>query len=103
MTHLHSVALQAVWESDQPWAPTPAPLRAGVGPGRAARALVRGVPHLAQVEWRGEMVEVSWKPRAFLLKNFLTEDEVTHLVSKVPPGRAGPRPRSARRAREAPP
>jgi len=37
------------------------------------------------VEWRGEMVEVSWKPRAFLLKNFLTEDEVTHLVSKVDP------------------
>lgn len=37
----------------------------------------------AQVEWRGEMVEVSWKPRAFLLKNFLTDEETAHLIGKV--------------------
>jgi len=42
------------------------------------------------------MVEVSWKPRAFLLKNFLTEEEVTHLVSKVPPRCAGLPPCGAR-------
>ena len=29
------------------------------------------------------MVEVSWKPRAFLLKSFLTDEEATHLVNKV--------------------
>ena len=29
------------------------------------------------------MVEVSWKPRAFLLENFLTDEETAHLIGKV--------------------
>ena len=29
------------------------------------------------------MVEVSWKPRAFLLKNFLSDEETAHLIGKV--------------------
>ena len=33
--------------------------------------------------WRGEVVQVSWKPRAFLLKSFMSEEECDHLVNKV--------------------
>ncbi len=36
-----------------------------------------------QEEWRGEVIEVSWSPRAFLLKGFLKEAECEHLISKV--------------------
>ena len=38
---------------------------------------------LAQEEWRGEVVEVSWSPRAFLLKSFLSEKECQHFINKV--------------------
>lgn len=30
-------------------------------------------------EWRGEVVHLSWKPRAFLYKNFLSDAECRHL------------------------
>jgi prolyl 4-hydroxylase len=30
-------------------------------------------------------VEVSWSPRAFLLKGFLSEEECDHLISKAKP------------------
>ena len=36
-----------------------------------------------QEEWRGEVVEVSWVPRAFLLKNFLSDKECQHFINKV--------------------
>lgn len=36
-----------------------------------------------QEEWRGEVEEVSWSPRAFLLKGFLSDDECSHLINKV--------------------
>ncbi|EIE19822.1 hypothetical protein COCSUDRAFT_25518 [Coccomyxa subellipsoidea C-169] len=36
-------------------------------------------------EWRGEVIEVSWSPRAFLLKGFLKEAECEHLISKAKP------------------
>ncbi|KAI8463183.1 MAG: hypothetical protein J3K34DRAFT_381121 [Monoraphidium minutum] len=32
-------------------------------------------------EWRGKVVRLSWRPRAFLWKNFLTEAECDHLVT----------------------
>ena len=36
-----------------------------------------------QEEWRGEVIEVSWSPRAFLFKGFLSEEEADHLIGKV--------------------
>lgn len=36
-----------------------------------------------QEEWRGEVVEVSWVPRAFLLKDFLSDKECQHFINKV--------------------
>lgn len=37
----------------------------------------------AQEEWRGEVIEVSWSPRAFLFKGFLSELETSHLIEKA--------------------
>lgn len=34
-------------------------------------------------EWRGEVIRLSWSPRAFLLKGFLTDDECKHLIKEV--------------------
>lgn len=36
-----------------------------------------------QEEWRGEVVHLSWSPRAFLLKGFLTDKECDHLIKLV--------------------
>jgi len=36
-------------------------------------------------EWRGEVIHLSWSPRAFLLKNFLSDEECEHLISKAKP------------------
>ena len=44
--------------------------------------LLTGSSHV-QEEWRGEVVEVSWSPRAFLLKNFLSDKECQHFINKV--------------------
>ncbi len=41
------------------------------------------MPSSSQEEWRGEIVHISWSPRAFLLKNFLTDEECDHLISKA--------------------
>eukprot|EP00884_Botryococcus_braunii_P010480 jgi/Botrbrau1/19433/Bobra.0338s0056.1 len=35
--------------------------------------------------WRGEVIEVSKKPRAFVFKNFLSSDECDYLVGKARP------------------
>ena len=46
--------------------------------------------HHAQEEWRGEVVHLSWSPRAFLLKGFLSDEECDHLIKLVGGGsRAG--------------
>jgi hypothetical protein len=37
----------------------------------------------AQEEWRGEMVHLSWKPRAFLYKKFLSDEECEHIKDLV--------------------
>lgn len=34
-----------------------------------------------QSDWSGERIQLSWSPRAYLLKNFLTEAECDHLIS----------------------
>lgn len=36
-----------------------------------------------QEEWRGEVIHLSWSPRAFLLKNFLSDEECDHLINTV--------------------
>lgn len=38
-----------------------------------------------QEDWRGEIHQLSWKPRAFLLKGFLTEDECDHIIALAKP------------------
>eukprot|EP01025_Chloroclados_australasicus_P050639 TRINITY_DN5845_c0_g1_i1.p1 TRINITY_DN5845_c0_g1~~TRINITY_DN5845_c0_g1_i1.p1 ORF type:complete len:309 (-),score=38.08 TRINITY_DN5845_c0_g1_i1:202-1128(-) len=41
-----------------------------------------GLPHT----WRGEIIQLSWRPRAYLLKNFLSEEECDHIIQKAKPG-----------------
>ena len=36
--------------------------------------------------WEGEVVEVSWKPRVFLFKGFLSEEECDHMIDIVSVG-----------------
>lgn len=36
-----------------------------------------------QEEWRGEVIHLSWSPRAFLLRGFLSDEECDHLVAQV--------------------
>jgi hypothetical protein len=40
-----------------------------------------------QEEWRGEIEQLSWKPRAFLAKGFLSDEECEHIKNMV---RVGP-------------
>jgi hypothetical protein len=61
-------------------APAPArpPWRPDKGrPPRAAAARPR------QDEWHGFVKRLSWKPRAFLFKKFLSEEECDHLIQLV--------------------
>ena len=43
--------------------------------------------HTPQEEWRGEIEQLSWKPRAFLAKGFLSDEEADHIINtvRVPP------------------
>ena len=34
-------------------------------------------------EWRGEVVQLSWSPRAFLYKKLLSDEECDHLTNGV--------------------
>lgn len=36
-----------------------------------------------QEEWRGEVEQISWSPRAYIFKGFLTDAECDHLISHV--------------------
>jgi hypothetical protein len=36
-----------------------------------------------QEEWRGEIEQLSWKPRAFLAKGFLSDEECEHIKDIV--------------------
>lgn len=38
-----------------------------------------------QEEWRGEVIQLSWSPRAFLLKGFLSKAECEHLIALASP------------------
>lgn len=45
-----------------------------------------GFGELGQEEWRGEVIELSWTPRAFLYKGFLSDAECQHFIDKAKPG-----------------
>lgn len=36
-----------------------------------------------QDKWRGEVVELSWEPRAFLFKKFMTDEECDSVIKMV--------------------
>lgn len=38
---------------------------------------------ILQDKWTGEVVELSWQPRAFLFKKFMTDEECDHIIAKV--------------------
>lgn len=38
-----------------------------------------------QEEWRGEIVQLSWQPRAYQLKGFLRDEECDHLIKLAQP------------------
>lgn len=38
---------------------------------------------ISKEEWRGESIQLSWSPRVFVLKGFLTEEECEHLKKLV--------------------
>ncbi|KAK9805139.1 hypothetical protein WJX72_001482 [[Myrmecia] bisecta] len=44
-----------------------------------------GYGEMGREEWRGEVIEVSWRPRAFLFKNFLSDEECDHLINLARP------------------
>jgi hypothetical protein len=46
-----------------------------------------------QEEWRGEIIHLTWLPRSFLLKAFLSDEECDHLIKLV---RIVPNPEEAR-------
>lgn len=37
----------------------------------------------AQEQWRGEVARLSWQPRAYVLKGFLSDAEADHIISLV--------------------
>ncbi|PNH09081.1 Prolyl 4-hydroxylase subunit alpha-1 [Tetrabaena socialis] len=56
----------------------------------ASNPLAAGTGHTVgfgelKEEWRGEVIHLSWSPRAFLLKGFLSDEECDHIVSKAEP------------------
>lgn len=51
-----------------------------------------------QEEWRGEIIPLSWSPRAFLLRGFLSDEEADHLI-KLVSARSPPSPTATQPAR----
>ena len=51
----------------------------------AVGACARAAAWLAplQEEWRGEVEQVSWSPRAYIFKKFLSDAECDHLINNV--------------------
>lgn len=42
-------------------------------------------PPVLQEDWRGEILQLSWAPRSFLLKGFLSDEECAHLIKLAKP------------------
>lgn len=56
--------------------------RAGPVPGLQQQGFCCSV----QDHWVGEVIELSWEPRAFLFKKFMTDEECDHVIAKVTAG-----------------
>lgn len=54
----------------------------------AVKAHVHGRGLGAQIEWSGEVQHISWQPRVFLYKKFLSDQECDHLMTKGASGLA---------------
>jgi prolyl 4-hydroxylase len=46
------------------------------------------LPSILQDDWQGEILQLSWTPRAFLLKGFLSDAECEHLIKLAKPSLA---------------
>eukprot|EP00798_Chlamydomonas_sp_ICE-L_P028071 gene28069-31175_t len=49
-------------------------------------SIIKGSGHTVgygelEEEWRGEIIHLSWSPRAFLVKNFMSPEECEHLIA----------------------
>lgn len=44
-----------------------------------------GFGELEEEEWRGEVIHLSWRPRAFLYRGFLSGEECDHLIDVAKP------------------
>jgi len=54
------------------------------------RGVINGTGHTigfgeVDEEWRGEIIHLSWSPRSFLLKAFLSDEECDHLIKLASP------------------
>lgn len=56
-----------------------------LSPSCAALRSAQRYPHALQDQWRGDLVRLSWSPRAFLLKDFLSDEECEHLIELAQP------------------
>jgi len=60
------------------------------GSSAATKGAIEGTGHTIgygelEEEWRGEVIHLSWSPRAFYLQKFLTEEECDHIMKKAKP------------------
>lgn len=62
--------------------------RGGVSDPKLPKGVIQGTGKTVgygelEEEWRGEVIQLSWAPRAFLLKNFLSPEECEHLKAQA--------------------
>lgn len=65
--------------------PDPAGGAATIGPPADARYATVGYGADGVEAWRGRVEPVSWTPRAFALRGFLSDAECAHLIAKAKP------------------
>lgn len=63
----------------------PPPGAASIGPSTDPRLASVGYGEAGVEEWRGSVDPISWSPRAFALRGFLTPQECDHLIAKATP------------------
>ena len=70
---------------DRPTDPPPPPFSASIGPSTDPRLASVGYGEAGVEEWRGAVDPISWAPRAFALRGFLSPQECDHLIAKATP------------------
>lgn len=78
---LLAAALTTVRGADPP----PPPFSASIGPSTDPRLASVGYGEAGVEEWRGAVDPISWAPRAFALRGFLSPQECDHLIAKATP------------------